>query len=728
MFHLFAKASKRAPMSGWGWPTSQMPLSRLSRGSILTIAALAVSTQLALAQFTQQGPKLVGNGTLGSAVQGASVALSADGNTAIVGGPGDYLGSAGAALVYSRSGGVWTQKGSALVGTGAVGGAAQGRSVALSADGNTAIVGGPADNTFNAFGAGAAWVFTRSDGVWTQQGSKLFGTGAVGNAEQGFSVALSADGNTAIVGGPNDNPVTVGAAGAAWVFTRSNGVWTQQGSKLVGAGANVQADFGYSVALSADGNTAIVGGPGDGGNAFTGAAWIFTRNNGAWTQQGGKLVSNSVYPAQQGTSVALSADGNTAIAGAPLDGTGPGAAWIYTRSGDVWTQQGVKLAATGAVGATPAGQGGSVALSGDGKTAILGGRQDNGYTGAAWGFFLNGGVWTQQSNKLVGTGTVGNAYQGWSVALSADGSTAILGGPADNSDTGAAWVFTEPSLQVASNADIMATGNQGGPFLPGSFQYQLSATDGSVGYSILGVPNWLTPSSASGAASSGTAVTFAVNTNANSLTPGTYAAVITFANTGSNQGTQSRNATLVVNPAPLVLTPSTGIAASGMRGGTFSPSSFHYSLKASYGTLNYSITTPTWLTVSSKSGSVTTSAKTITFTINSSAHSLAPNTYVSSVNVNNTTNGAGNSSHVATLIVEPKDFKLTVSASPSAEGSVAGGGEVAEGSTATVTAMPNSGFQFVQWTENGSQVSTSSSYTFMMPSKAITLVAHFQKN
>jgi len=144
--------------------------------------------------------------------------------------------------------------------------------------------------------------------------------------------------------------------------------------------------------------------------------------------------------------------------------------------------------------------------------------------------------------------------------------------------------------------------------------------------------------------------------------------------------------------------------------------------------LNYSITTPSWLTVSSKSGSVTTSAKTITFTINSSAHSLAPNTYVSSVSVNNTTNGAGNSSRVATLIVEPKDYKLTVSALPSADGSVSGGGEVAEGSTATVTAMPNSGFQFVQWTENGSQVSTSSSYTFMMPSKAVTVVAHFQKN
>ena len=118
------------------------------------------------------------------------------------------------------------------------------------------------------------WVFTRSNGVWTQQGNKLVGTGAVGNpAGQGQSVALSADGNTAIVGGIGDNE----RAGAAWVFTRSNGVWTQQGNKLVGTGAvgPIPAFQGISVALSADGRgTAIVGGNRD--NNLVGAAWIFT--------------------------------------------------------------------------------------------------------------------------------------------------------------------------------------------------------------------------------------------------------------------------------------------------------------------------------------------------------------------------------------------------------------------------------------------------------------------
>ena len=105
--------------------------------------------------------------------------------------------------------------------------------MALSADGNTALIGGHDDNG----SVGAAWVFTRSAGVWTQQGAKLTGSGETGAGEFGWSVALSADGNTALIGGVADN----GGVGAAWVFTRSGGVWTQQGSKLtdgaeIGAG------------------------------------------------------------------------------------------------------------------------------------------------------------------------------------------------------------------------------------------------------------------------------------------------------------------------------------------------------------------------------------------------------------------------------------------------------------------------------------------------------------
>jgi streptogramin lyase len=563
---------------------------------VVASAALLFSQQSALAQFTQQGPKLVGTGSVGSAVvQGCSVALSADGNTAIVGGFGDNNGDTGAAWVFIRSGGVWTQQGAKLVGTGSVGTQVfQGSSVALSADGNTAIVGGNGDNG----GVGAVWVFTRSNGVWTQQGSKLVGTGYIINTGtmfvgQGSSVALSGDGNTAIVGGWGDNA----GVGAAWVYTRSGGVWTQQGNKLVGTGAVGQAGQG-AVALSADGNTAMVGGGDD--NGGVGAAWVFTQSNGIWTQQGSKLVgTGAVGQAGQG-SVALSADGNTAIVGGYGDNSGPigstGAAWVYTRNGDVWTQQG---------------------------------------------------------SKLVGTDAVGNADQGISVSLSSDGNTAIVGGEGDNTNIGAAWVFV-PSLQVTPATNIAAAGNPGGPFAPSSFQYQLSASVGSINYSISGVPNWLTASATSGTASSGTTVTFTVNANANSLAVGTYGPTnITFTNADTGQGTQTLTATLTVNPPALQVAPTTNIAASGTQGGPFSPSTFSYTLSAAYGSVNYSISgVPNWLTPSSTSGTAS-SGTTVTFTVNANATGLTPNTYVNSINFNNTTNGQGNTARVATLIVNP---------------------------------------------------------------------------
>ena len=108
-------------------------------------------------------------------------------------------------------------------------------------------------------GTGAAWVYTRSGGVWTQQGSKLVGTGAVGSRQTRRLRRAVRRRQHRHRGRASRQPGT----GAAWVYTRSGGVWTQQGSKLVGTGAVGHAGQGFSVALSADGNTAIVGGAGD---------------------------------------------------------------------------------------------------------------------------------------------------------------------------------------------------------------------------------------------------------------------------------------------------------------------------------------------------------------------------------------------------------------------------------------------------------------------------------
>ncbi len=308
-----------------------------------------------------------------------------------------------------------------------------GFSVAMSADGRTALIGGLVDGEEK----GAAWVFTRSGSTWAQQGPKLTGGGEMMEGQFGNSVSLSADGNTALVGGNTDN----GNEGAAWVFTRSGSTWAQQGPKLTGAPEHEgPARFGRSVALSADGNTAVIGGPED--HAFAGALWVFTRSGSAWTQQGPKLTVGK--EAELGTSVASSADGNTIAGGGDGEDAGHGALWVFTRSGSTWAQQGPAL--TG--GAEEVGEGhlgeSSIALSGDGNTLIGGAPGDNKDAGAAWVFTRSGSTWTRQGPKLdgEGEGTPLSGF-GFSVALSADGNTALVGAPYDGAKplTGAAWEF-----------------------------------------------------------------------------------------------------------------------------------------------------------------------------------------------------------------------------------------------------------------------------------------------
>jgi hypothetical protein len=245
-------------------------------------------------------------------------------------------------------------------------------------------------------------------------------------------------------------------------------------------------------------------------------------------------------------------------------------------------------------------------------------------------------------------------------------------------------------------------------------------------YAISGVPSWLTASATSGTVSSGTTVTFTVNASAKTLAANTYNATITFADTDTGQGTQTRTATLAVSPPALQVSPATGIAASGTQGSPFSPSSFSYTLNASSGSLQYAIANvPAWLTASSSSGTVTTSNKTITFTVNSSAKSLVPNVYVDSINFTNASTGQGNASRVATLTVNPKEYTITLSASPRADGTVGGGGTFVAAASQTVTATPNVGHSFVHWTQNGRVVSTSESYTFALNAN-VTLVADFK--
>jgi len=444
---------------------------------LLHVDARGARFPLRIDPFVHQGEKLTASGLSGPyGYVGMSVALSADGNTALVGAPADNEYT-GAAFVFTRSGSTWTQQGGKLTGSGTVGQAWFGESVALSADGSTALIGGPVDNGE----AGAAWVFTRSGSTWTQQGERLTGKEEKGNGYFGRSVALSADGNTALVGGYNDNE----HRGAAWAFKRSGTKWSPQGKKLTGSG-NL-GFFGWSVSLAADANTALVGewGLNDG----VGEAWVFTRSGSVWTKQEALTGGASSGESWFGYSVALAGDGETALVGAPHGDAYAGAGWVFARSGSTWTQPGEQL--TGKEESGEGELGYSSALSADGDTALLGGRVDTEFHGAAWAFARSGSTWTQQGEKLTGSSESANREEfGWSVALSSGGETALVGSPCDKACVGSASVFvngsapttvSEPAAAVtASSAKLNATVNPNSETVSDChFEYGTSPSYGS---------------------------------------------------------------------------------------------------------------------------------------------------------------------------------------------------------------------------------------------------------
>ncbi|HQN96088.1 MAG TPA: hypothetical protein PLM61_06940 [Thermoanaerobaculales bacterium] len=394
----------------------------------LFAAGMLLLAQVAAAQLGSQDERLAGSGIWGWTYYDDnpiySVSLSGDGATAIVGGSGG-----GVARMFVRSGRVWSRQADVPVGSGVAGAGAY--SAAISGSGDTAIVGGPVNDG----GTGAVWIYERTGEMndrWEQQQPKLVGSGAGGRAYQGFSVAISWYGDTAVVGGPWD----VNGIGAAWVFSRTGWVWSQQ-AKLVGPYSGLQPFQGTSVAISADGSTVIVGGPNDADGM--GAAWVYTRAGGTWSLQQKLFGSGAAGRAGQGRSVALSPDGDTAIVGGPNDADGAGAAWVFTRANGAWSQQGSKVTGNGAVGA--AGLGTSVAISSDGSRALAGGPEDDSGAGAAWIFTRAGTVWAQEGDKLVGGGAIGPAHQGQSVAMSSNGAAFIVGGPTDG-DGGAAWAYS----------------------------------------------------------------------------------------------------------------------------------------------------------------------------------------------------------------------------------------------------------------------------------------------
>ncbi|MBK8466240.1 MAG: hypothetical protein IPL32_10455 [Chloracidobacterium sp.] len=332
--------------------------------------------------------------------------------------------------------------------------------------------------------AGAAYVFTRSSGVWTQQA--YLKPASVGTTQVGdqFGVSVAVAGDTVVVAAPLEDSSTTGVnstpnesssnSGAAYVFTRSAGVWTQQAYLKPAAVGTSQANDQFGNSVSVSGDTVVVGADGEdssttGVNSIanetsggSGAVYVFTRSAGVWTQQAylkPAAVGTTQAGDQFGRSVAVL--GDTVVVGAfgeDSDTTGvnstpnesaaqAGAAYVFSRSSGVWTQQSYLKPA--AVGATQAGDyfGYSVGISDD--TLVVGAPQEDSSTtgvnspaneissnaGAAYVFTRSAGVWTQQAYlkpAAVGTTQAGDGF-GISVAIAGD--TVVVGAYLEDSST-----------------------------------------------------------------------------------------------------------------------------------------------------------------------------------------------------------------------------------------------------------------------------------------------------
>ena len=315
--------------------------------------------------------------------------------------------------------------------------------------GDIAVVGMP-DDADSGGDSGAAFVFSRVDGVWTQK-YKLKASDAAQDAQFGNSVAF--DGETIMVGAPFDND----QSGAAYLFTEptSEGGWANPGgtetvdlnetSKLTASDAEEGDEFAWN-AVAVDGDTVVVGANQD--NDVRGAAYVFTKPGTGWTAtttQTAMLTAEGAGPGDEfGSSVAI--DGDVIVVGASGDdGTDWGSAFVFEKPEGGWASTSAAAKLTSATRRDNDNFGRSVAI--DGGTIVVGASGDDGtYMGSAFVFVEPTEGWatsTQTAKLTASDGAAGDRF-GYSVAV--DGDTVVVGAygdDVDGTDSGSAYVFTK---------------------------------------------------------------------------------------------------------------------------------------------------------------------------------------------------------------------------------------------------------------------------------------------
>lgn len=453
-------------------------------------------------------------------------AIAIDGDTVVVGAPyessnatgvnGDPSNNAaawsGAVYVFVRSGGVWSQQAylkASNTGSEDLFGASvaiSGDTIAVGAwqeDSNaTGVNGNQGDNS--ASSSGAVYVFTRNAGVWSQQAYLKASNGGAGDR---FGISVDLDGETIAVGASHEDSNATGVggdqssnasadSGAVYVFTRSGITWSQQ-AYIKASDTSASDQLGGAVAISAD--TIVAGAVNESSNATgvngnqanhistpsAGAAYVFQRSGGTWTQQAFLKASNTGAYDQFGFSVAIDVD--TIAVGATREashatGVGgnqsnnlaadSGAVYVFSRGGGTWSQQAyIKASNTGDAdnfGHSVAFHGNTLVVSARSESSnatgvnapLTGGsgtQSDNSATwaGAAYVFTRNAGSWSQIAYLKASNA---QAVDWFGHAVAVHGITILVGAPLEDSgssgvnstpdeaagDSGAVYLFTLP--------------------------------------------------------------------------------------------------------------------------------------------------------------------------------------------------------------------------------------------------------------------------------------------
>ena len=405
------------------------PVTLTTRGSAIPLppASSGVVAPVYGSAWSQLGQTILGDGT--AEQSGYSVSLSADGMTIAVGAWANSSNK-GVTRVYKYDPMTltWPQLGPNILGDGTA--ERSGWSVSLSADGNTVAVGAYANNNFK--GVTRVYKYNATTITWPQSGQNILDAT---DDYSGASVSLSADGMTIAVGAwaTNSNK------GVTRIYKYNGSTWALFGPTIPGVDASEQS--GFSVSLSADGTSVAVGAWGNSSNKGVTRVYRYNASTNTWPLLG-PTISGVDATERAGYSVSISADGTAVAIGAFNNNSTRGVTRVYTYNASTaqWPQLGTNILGDGTVEQS----GISVSISADGMTVAIGAPSNNNGIGVnrVYKYNASTNTWPQLGPTISGVGASENS--GFSVSLSADGTTIAVGAPFNNGNKGVTRIYKIP--------------------------------------------------------------------------------------------------------------------------------------------------------------------------------------------------------------------------------------------------------------------------------------------